>query len=199
MYRAVLRSLRPTAGALAGLATGETAQAIVGTGGAAAASLLPTVTTAAWAVPVVGAAVAGVTLALGLIFNRKSGRQKVAATKIVESIQEQLQANLDGYMAGPRTRSSQAAALANYDAAWAWLSSTDGLLNPELGDVGKRSLAERAPNGRYALQPYYRDPIANDPEVKPDPANVAAQLEQAALGNPWLIPAAALIAIGVLV
>jgi hypothetical protein len=152
--------------------------------------------TAAWAVPVIGAAVAGISLWLSSIFKR--GAQKVAATKVVETLEPKLKENLDGYMSGPRTKTSQAVALANYDAGWAWL--VQQCSNSELGNAGKACISDRSPGGRWPWQQYYRDPIANDPEVRPDPINSSVA---AALGIPntpgaalWL--AAGLIALGVL-
>ncbi|MCC7497318.1 MAG: hypothetical protein IT160_07060 [Bryobacterales bacterium] len=145
----------------------------VQTGGAALTSLAAG---ASW-VPVVGPIVAGATLAIGLIANRKGPRQKVAATQIVDELEPELKRNRDGYFAGPRTMSSQAQALANFDQAWAILTSPQYLGNPELGEPGRRGIKDRDRGGKWDWFSYYRDPIEFDPDVRPDPT-AAEQLTQ---------------------
>lgn len=123
----------------------------------------------ALAVPVVGAAVAGVTVALTLLFNRKGPAQKVATTKIVDQVEPLLQDNLRGYMEGPRTYASQEQALQNFDAAWAYLAEKCGA--SVMGEPGQRCISERQRGGSAPWCPtgtgcdwfaLYRDPIAND-------------------------------------
>lgn len=121
------------------------------------------------AVPIIGIAVVGVTIALMLIFSRKGPKQKTESTHIVEALIAQLQDNLAAYMSGPRTQSSQQQALNNFDAGWTWLVSDQGCGNPELGDPGHRCISERQRGGIYDMWKDLRDPIANDPQVKPDP------------------------------
>lgn len=132
---------------------------------AAAAGVMST----AW-IPVIGPAVAAVTLGLMALFNRKSGKQKIAATEIVNELEPFMQKNRDAYFEGPRTRSSQAQALKNFDDAWAWLQSAQACGNPELDDAGRRCISERAQGGKWSWFSYYRDPIANDAQVQPDSA-----------------------------
>ncbi len=118
---------------------------------------------AAWAIPVVGAALAGVMIAITVILNRKGPKQKVITTQIVDELEQQLDANLQAYLASPRERAHQTVALANFDAAWAWLNSQEACGAPELGEPGRRCLADRKRSGRWPWEVYYRDPIANDP------------------------------------
>lgn len=151
-----------TAGVL--LAPGVTAAAGTTGGGTLAASLF-----GAAAVPIIGAAVAGVTIALMLIFSRKGPKQKTESTRIVEALIAQLQENYAAYMSGPRTVSSQQQALNNFDAGWTWLASDQGCGNPALGDPGRRCVSERQRGGIYDMWKDLRDPIANDPNVMPDP------------------------------
>ncbi len=126
---------------------------------------------AAW-VPVVGVAVAAVTFALGLFFARKGPQQRIISTKIVDQLESDPQfgmaANLAAYFDGPRTRASQAQALANFDAAWEWLRSADACGNPELGNPGRACIEDRQRGGRWDWFAMYRDPIANDPNVRDD-------------------------------
>ncbi len=132
------------------------------------------------AIPIIGPVIAGVTIGLSLLFNRKGPQQKVATTQIVNQLEPLLQQNLDGYMKGPRNRSSQQQALANFDAAWQWL--TQHCQIPVMGDPGQRCVTDRQAGScvwRDGGQCWnwfvgYRDPIANDPNVKDDRAAAVA-------------------------
>ena len=119
------------------------------------------------AVPVIGAVVAGVVLALTLLFNRKGPKQRVATTEIVNKVEPLLQENLAGYMAGPRTVSSQAQALENFKAGWAYV--VEYCDTPAMGNPGQACVRDRQPGGQWDWKSYYYDPIANDMGVIPDP------------------------------
>ena len=119
------------------------------------------------AVPVIGAVVAGVVLALTLLFNRKGPKQRVATTEIVNKVEPLLQENLAGYMAGPRTVSSQAQALENFKAGWAYV--VEYCDTPAMGNPGQACVRDRQPGGQWDWRSYYYDPIANDMGVIPDP------------------------------
>jgi len=84
--------------------------------------------------------------------------------------------NLNGYLTGPRTRSSQLQALANFDAGWQFVVSQCNI--PEMGEPGQRCTSDRqsgacvwrdAQGECWNWFKGYRDPIANDPNVKDDP------------------------------
>ena len=151
-----------------------------------AASGATTVAMASWVVPVIGAVVAGVTLALVAWFNRKGPKQKVQTTKIVNELEPMLQENLRGYQQGPHTVSSQAQALANFDAVWNTLVENCRL--EQYGDPGKRCIADRQAGscqwqeGGTCWNWFvgYRDPIANDPNVKADPLSAVSDIGAAA-------------------
>jgi hypothetical protein len=123
--------------------------------------------TAAVAIPVIGAAVAGITVALMLLFGRKGPKQKVATTKIVDAVEPLLQQNLSAYQSGPHTASSQAQAIANFQAGWQYVVEHCGI--PEMGDPGQACIRDRSPGGQWDWTAYYLNPIVNDPQVKPDP------------------------------
>jgi hypothetical protein len=140
------------------------------------------------AIPIIGVAVAAITLALVAIFSRKGPKQKIATTQFVEKLGNasgtgMMQQNLQAYMAGPHTVSSQAQALENFDAMWAWLEDQCG--DPAMGEPGKRCLSERQRGGKWDMARDNRDPIANDPNVVPDPTIVstAASSVEQALGS----------------
>ncbi len=151
------------------------------------------VLSAAW-VPVVGPAVAAVTIGIMALMNRKSGKQKVATTEIVNDLEPMMRRNVEAYLEGPRTRSSQALALKNFDDAWAWLTSTAACGNPEYGNPGRACISDRSPGGKWDWFSYYRDPIAQDTNVVDDPPLQALTADLPAIGgmpaSQWLIPAA---------
>ena len=122
---------------------------------------------ATWAIPVIGAAVAAVTVALMLIWGRKGPKQKVATTHIVDAVEPKLKENLAGYLAGPRTATSQAQAIENFKAGWQWVVDHCGI--PEMGDPGQACIRDRSLGGQWDWTAYYLNPIVNDPQVKPDP------------------------------
>jgi hypothetical protein len=137
--------------------------------------------TPALAVPIIGAAVVGVTIAISLLWSMHHDPRKNATTDIVNQVAPQLQTNLDAYMNGPRTVSSQAQALANFDAGWNLVLQNCGQAqfgqNP--GDPGYNCVHDREAGGKWPWPTYYRDPIVNDPNVKPDPASVTTLATQA--------------------
>lgn len=185
--------------AIGGAQVGGAVATAIGTSGGAAG----TAAAAAW-VPFVGPIVAGVTLAIGLIMNRKGPRQKVITTGMVDELEKLLKENLRGYAEGPRTQSSQAVALKNFDDAWAYLSGPQQCGNYELGNPGRACIADRQRGGQWDWFSYYRDPIANDTQVVADPpmtSQAAAELK-AVLSSagipPSLLIAAALLIVGVI-
>lgn len=181
-------STRPTLGA----SGAQYAQVGVQTGGSVAALLAP-----AAAVPIIGAAVLAVGVGLALIFGRKGPKQKIEASKIADQVEQQLIANLSAYMNGPRTRSNQAAALANFDYAWQQVCAMWN--DPGLGDPGKTAIKDRQAgsckwqkNGQcWNWFTGYRDPIANDPNVIDDTQAALEQASAAVSGIPGIAWAAA--------
>ena len=137
------------------------------TGAAIASGVIPGAWVAA-IIPVIGPIIAGVTFGLSKLLGRKGPRQKVATTLIVDKVEPLLKQNLDGYMSGPRNASSQQQALANFDAGWTYV--VDRCMIPEMGDPGRRCVEERQAGGRWDWFARYRDPIANDTQVKSDAA-----------------------------
>lgn len=196
------RAARPGLGCACGCGHCETS--LHGLGGAAqivlsagqiAGGALPSIGAAAglWAtaaIPVVGAGIAAITIALTALFSRKGPQQKVATTHIVDEIEPQLAANRDYYLAGARTISSQAQALANFDAGWKLVVDNCG--QPSMGNPGIACINDRKPGGQWDWFSYYRTPIANDPQVKPDPIIPELSIIPAFVdsGNGWMLAAA---------
>lgn len=114
------------------------------------------------------AAVGQLTILVGGLF--KPDLTKIQATHIVDQIEAQaLKPMLAAWQALPRenkTRSLQAEFLKTFDEAWA--AVMQGCSNPALGEAGQRCISDRVRGGRWPWPVYYRDPIANDPDVIPD-------------------------------
>lgn len=140
---------------------------VLGSTGTIAAS------TASLAVPLIGVGVAAVIGAIALIKNSGCGQTCIITSDDANKIEPLLKQNLDGYMAGPHTVASQQAALQNFDYLWNMLAQACG--NPQLGNAGKRCITDRQAGsckwqdnsgGCWNWFVGYRDPIANDPNVK---------------------------------
>ena len=149
----------------------------------------------------IGAAVGAVAGILVQVF-KGCGQTCVQATSIANQVEPVLAQNLAAYIAEPvHYASLQAAALNNFDTAWAAL--VQNCSNPALaaagqnciGDRQRGSCAYKTSPGGWSGKTYmppgangsgsacwnwfvgYRDPIANDPNVVPDPIpGVAATL-----------------------
>lgn len=167
-----------------------------------ASILIPLMHLGAMAGPI-GAAVAGVIaigVALANLFSG-CGQSCVLATKIANDAEPILQNNLNTYLSAPaHYRSLQLAALNNFD--FTWQALTKACSNPQLQAAGQRCISDRARgacvwqsspfgwiNGQFVGSgpagsgtscwnwfSGYRDPIANDPHVVPDPPDTTTTL-----------------------
>lgn len=166
---------------------------------------------------VLGSAVgAGLSIASGLVAafvarNQKHNAQKVAATNAVNELGQALEKNLTAYLASDRFYSQQQYALQTFDEGWDWLTSPNGCGNAELGSAGQRCIDERKRGGVAPWCPTgtgcdffatLRDPIANDPAVKPDPPVRSVFSSQISLPgglevSPLVLVGAALVAWGI--
>lgn len=141
----------------------------------------------------VGAAIAGVIAVGSLIatmFFNGCGETCVRASQDADKYGALAQKNLQAYMSSPvHYASLQAAALNNFDTLLNALQTACS--DPALGAAGQRCISERLVKGNPA--PWcptktgcdwittMRDPIANDPNVVPDPSPVT-QSSQAVSG-----------------
>lgn len=156
---------------------------LVNAGGAATTAVVgasASAATAAIAIPVIGAAVAGITF--WLMRNRINNIRKEKATEVVNTAENKMKENLEAYMSGPRTVSSQRQALANFDALWDFIVRGCAAVG---GDPGRRCIEERQRGGSAPWCPtgtgcdyftLYRDPIANDSPVK-DSLSIGIDME----------------------
>ena len=115
----------------------------------------------------VGAVIFGVTTAIGLWLKRKKPGQKIATTQIVNEAEPFLVQNLQAWNSSAKTFADQAAASANFDAIWSEVVRACG--DPTMGDPGRWCIDDRKPGGKWDWFARYRDPIANDPNVVPNP------------------------------
>ncbi len=145
----------------------------------------------ALAVPVIGAAIAAVAIAVELLIkNSGCGVTCVETSSWANQAEPLLQQNMRAYFSlpAPRTQSQQTAALNIFDTVWARLQQQ--CTQPGTGNAGVRCISDRqagactwkqtanSPLLGYPGEPQpgacwnwfngYRDPIANDSNVVPD-------------------------------
>jgi hypothetical protein len=203
---------------------GSTATPVVSAvAGSSVASILGVST--AVAIPIIGAAIAGVTfLVADLIKNSGCGQTCIETSQWANQAEPILRQNIQAYFSNPapRSQSQQNAALANFDTVWARLVQMCS--DPSTGDAGKRCISDRQagactwkqstawvslnipgepqPGQCWNWFNGYRDPIANDPNVVPDSAASIASSTLTSVststGIPtWLLAVAAVLILGV--
>ena len=182
---------------------------------------------AATAIPIIGAALAGITiLATYLIANSGCGQTCIETSQWANQAETLLGQNIATYFAipAPRSMSQQNAALANFDAVWARLVQMCS--DPSTGDAGKRCISDRQAGSCAYTQPAskvppwgtppagacwnwfagYRDPIANDSAVYDDSvsaavdsagSSVSSALDSTGLSTPALLGLVAAAALGI--
>lgn len=187
-----------TAGITTGLITGSPLRGAVAAAGATIATLAPLAGPFA---PLVAGFGAAVTLFANMFHG--CGPTCVQATQLANQAQQIWQQIKDQYFAMPvRHVSDQQAALNAMDQVWVWLK--DSCNQPALADAGQRCWTERQcnPNGKFSWCPSFRDPVANDPAVLPDPIVTPASVLASALNispdSTMALLGVALVAAGVL-
>lgn len=133
----------------------------------------------ALAVPVIGAAMVGVTIAvIGLMQLAKGcGQTCIVTSEWANQAEELLKKNLAAYMALPTPRpiSARNTAMSNFNVIWARLGQMCG--DPATGDAGRRCISDRqqgackwrdASGQCWNWFTGYYDPIANDMNVVDD-------------------------------
>lgn len=143
---------------------------------------------------IIGAGILAAGLAIDLIMNSGCGQTCIVSTGFANQANAALQQNIEAYFAlpVPRPKSSQTAALSNFDVLWNWLQQPQQCGNPALGDAGKRCITDRQSGActwhqaANTVPPWgtppagacwnwfngYRDPIANDTNVYDDSSEV---------------------------
>ena len=156
----------------------------------------------ALAIPIIGAAIAGITIAVVLLLKSGCGQTCIVTSNWANQAEDLLKKNIQAYFSipAPRTQSQQSVALANFDSIWNYLVSQCN--NPNLGTAGVNCIQDRAPGSckwkqtsssvllKYPGEPQpgecwnwtngYRDPIAMDQTV---PDNAYTQASDAATGT----------------
>lgn len=136
------------------------------------------------AVPVIGAAIAGITIAIVALLRSGCGQACVITSNWANSAEKLLNQNIDAYFAlpAPRTDYQKSVALANFDSVWNYLVSQCSVVPGAPGQncindrkAGACKWKQTAGSQKYPLEPAvgacwnwfngYRDPIANDPTV----------------------------------
>jgi hypothetical protein len=151
------------------------------------------------AVPVIGAAIAGVAIGIQAILNSGCGQSCVETSEWANKAAALLDQNLAAYfgLPIPRTRSNQAAALQNFDVVWQKLyadcsavpgrAGSNCIADRQAGACKWKALAPAYPGQPTAGECWswfsgYRDPIANDPHVVSD-AEFALSHAAASVGS----------------
>ncbi len=160
----------------------------------------------ALAVPVIGAAMVGVTIAVVALLraSRGCGETCVQTSQWANEAEQILKENLATYLAlpAPRSVSARNTAASNFNVVWARLSELCG--NPQLGDAGRRCIADRqrgackwrdSAGECFNWFTGYLDPIQNDTNVA-EAAGLPGGLDLGFSGDPSsLLPAVAIVAL----
>ena len=155
------------------VSAGQIAGSAASIGGSAAAA--PIASAVGVAVPLVGAAIAGVTLLVtALIKNSGCGVTCVETSQWANQAETVLNQNLQAYLGlpCPRSQSSQQAAEANFNNIWNQLVASCS--QSGTGNAGVRCISDRQRGGKFDWFAGYYDPIANDTCVVSDAAFQAA-------------------------
>lgn len=149
------------------------------------------------AVPVIGAAIAGVTALVGIFLARNAAyhAQETATTKIVDQAEQLMKQNLAAWNASSKTRAEQQQAAANFEDLWGQVVKACN--QPGYGDPGQRCIHDRERGGQWPWPEYYLDPILNDPNVREN-QTVLSEVDQAFTGllPPGSSPALPLLLMG---
>lgn len=150
----------------------------------------------ALAVPIIGAAIAGVTALVGIFMARNAQyhAQESATTHIVDEAEKLMKQNLEAWEQSGKSQAEQQQAAANFQAIWGQVEKACN--QQAYGDPGQRCIHDRERGGRWDWPSYYLDPILNDPDVS---ANPISSLFGGAGGNSMMVPLAiaALVALAV--
>lgn len=168
-------------------ATGtQVASSITGTAATIAGSNAAAIAgTVGVAVPVVGAAIAGIAIAVTAWLNRMGPKQKRWTSQIADEATAQLQQVKSIYFSTPYSPANQAAALGAVDQLLRAIQ--DGCGQTQMGEPGRRCISERLVRGGSApwcptgtgcdYFTVYRDPIANDARAAEYVAQAQAQVQ----------------------
>jgi hypothetical protein len=141
-------------------------------------------------IPIIGAAIGVVTLAIEALLNSGCGQSCIITSTWANQVEAQLQQNIAEYFAipAPRPQSAQTSAVANFMSVWNYLVQQCNVAS--LGAAGQKCITDRqsgactwkqtstSPLLAYPGEPQagqcwnwwngYHDPIANDPDVVSD-------------------------------
>ena len=181
---------------------GQTTQQIAGTALSAGTGIATAIAAGATlTIPIIGAALGAVTLAIEAILNSGCGNTCVVTSNWANQAADQLQNNIEEYFAipSPRPQSAQTTAVGNFMSVWNYLVQECSA--PSLGTAGQNCISDRqegachyqAAPPQFPGQPAtgacwnwwnaYHDPIANDPDVISDEAYTALQTTGSSTGT----------------
>lgn len=212
---------------MAGMGQGSTAQQVVTYTSTAAEATVPALVgptvagllgiAPAAAIPIVGAAIAGISVAIEAILNSGCGQTCVETSEWANQAETYLEKNIAQYFAipAPRPQAVQQLALANFQAIWNQLNKLCS--QPGTGNAGVRCISDRqdgackwkatgqqypggpAPGACWNWWNGYFYPIANDPNVTTASStlasaagNLVSGVTSSGISPVWLIAAGAL-------
>ena len=181
---------------------GSTAQQITAYGTTAAEAVVPTLVghsvaallgvATTTAIPIVGAAIAGISIAIEAILNSGCGQTCIETSQWANQAETYLQKNISQYFSipAPRPQAVQQLAMANFKAIWNQLVQL--CTQPGTGNAGVRCISDRqdgackwkatgqqypggpAPGACWNWWNGYFYPIANDPNVSSATSTLAS-------------------------
>lgn len=155
----------------------------------------------ALAIPIIGAAIAGVTIAIVAILRSGCGKACVITSTWADQAEGLLKQNIQAYFSNPapRTNAQKAVALANFDSIWNYLVAQcrsvpgapgQNCISDRQAGACKWKQAAGAASLQWPGEPQvgecwnwflgYRSPIANDPTVDSVTSDISAAVTGAA-------------------
>ena len=123
----------------------------------------------------IGIAIGGAALLATMLFMRKNPMEKTESSKLADSIENEMKANLAMWQQVEKTDANKEIALSNFLYYWNIFESQV----VQFGKAGQRGLEERSRGGKYDWWKYYYDPIEQTPTDTFGEANTLTQLTQA--------------------
>lgn len=159
--------------------TKATIESIAASGASTATAILVSMSAVSGPIGIAIGGVIAAGLAIASMF-KGCGQTCVQASNIADQVEVQMKQMLQAYMNAPvHYASVQQAYLTQWDAFWQAL--TQACSDPNLQDAGKRCISDRQ-RGACVIHDSsgacwdwfkgYRDPVANDPNIVPDPTSI---------------------------
>lgn len=114
---------------------------------------------ASTAIPVIGAAVAGITLAVSYLA-QGCGATCTMTSNFVNQVEPYMKQNVEAWQSSGKSCAEKQQCISNFEILWQKVE--DYCNNSQFGDAGKRCISDRSRGGKWDWFSYYLDPIQND-------------------------------------